>query len=238
MAKAHYQIRIIIYVKLLKLKCMKRIAFILFLCLSFGTLFAQESVKLQNAGNDALRAKDYAKAIENYEKALAVWGTAPQDFPMLYNCAICAFQIKDYEKAIKYFDLSITNNYKPEDAFFNKAIVYKVLKNNDEYLKTLNEGFAKFPESTKFKGELSRNNFVEGVNHYNRGNTLLKGAIDKVTSKKFKDAKDPGYIAEIEKAKKEFSDAIPSLDKAIELNPADEKAKEIKAACEKQVKTL
>ena len=47
-----------------------------------------------------------------------------------------------------------------------------------------------------------------------------------------------GENAEIAKAKKEFSDAIPSLDKAIELNPADEKAKEIKAACEKQVKAL
>lgn len=212
--------------------------FILFLCLGFGTLFAQESVKLQNAGNDALRAKDYAKAIENYEKAMAVWGTAPPDFAMIYNCAICAFQIKDYEKAIKYFDQSIVNNYKPEDAYFNKAIVYKVLKNNDEYLKALNEGFAKFPENAKFKSEISRNNFAEGVNHYNKGNTLLKGAIDKITAKKYKDAKDPGYIAEIEKAKKEFSDAIPSLDKAIELDPANEKAKEIKTACEKQVSAL
>lgn len=79
---------------------------------------------------------------------------------------------------------------------------------------------------------------MEAVAHYNGGNGLLKAAIDKITSKKYKDANDPGYKAEIAKAKKEFSDAIPSLDKAIELNPADEKAKEIKAACEKQVKAL
>lgn len=217
---------------------MKKMAFILFLCLGFGTLFAQESVKLQNAGNDALKAKDYAKALENYEKALAVWGTQPQDFGMIYNCAFCAFQVKDYPKAIKYFDQSIANNYKPEDALFNKAIVYKVQKNNDEYVKVLAEGLKKYPENAKFKGEAARNYLFEAVGHYNRGNAILKGAIEKVTAKKFKDAKDPLYKAEIEKAKKEFSDAIPSLDMAIELNPADTKAKELKESCEKQVKTL
>lgn len=217
---------------------MKKITLVLFFCLGFVSLFAQESIKLQNAGNDALKAKDYAKAIENYEKAMAVWGTAPQDSVMFFNCAICAFQVKDYDRAIKYFDLAATHNYKAADALFNKAIVYKIQKNNDAYLAAINEGAAKFPENAKFKGELSKNFFLEAVGHYNGGNAILKGAVDKINAKKFKDANDPGYKAEIEKAKKEFSAAIPLLDKAIELNPADEKAKEIKAACEKQVKAL
>ena len=59
---------------------MKRMAFVLMLCLGFGTLFAQENIKLQNAGNDALKAKDYAKALENYEKAMAVWGYCSKGF--------------------------------------------------------------------------------------------------------------------------------------------------------------
>ncbi len=217
---------------------MKKLAFILLVCLSVGTLFAQESAKLYNAGNDAIKAKNYAKALENYEKAAAVWGTAPADYGMFYNCAICAFQIKEYDKAIKYFDLCYTNNYKPEDALYNKAIVNKIKKNNDEYLKAINEGFAKFPENAKFKGDVSKLNFVEGVGHYNGGNSILKAAIEKINSKKFKDAKDPGYVAEIEKAKKEFTDAITSFTKASELNPADTKSAELKAACEKQVKAL
>jgi len=217
---------------------MKRIAVLLFLCVGFVTLFAQESVKLQNAGNDALKAKDYATALGNYEKAMAVWGTAPKDSVMFYNCGICAIQVKDYEKAIKYFGLAETHNFKPADALFKIALIYKFQKNNEAYLKTINEGAAKYPDNANFKGEISKNFLMEGVSHYNSGNALLKGAIDKITSKKFKDAKDPGYIAEIAKAKKEFSDAIPSFDKAIELNPADAKAQELKAACEKQVKAL
>lgn len=217
---------------------MKRTAFFLIMLFCVGTIFAQEHIKLQNAGNDALKAKDYAKALENYEKAAAAWGNEPKDYAMFYNCAFSSFQLKDYEKAIKYFDMCYTNNFKPADALYNKAIVYKIQKNNDEYLKAINEGYAKFPDNAKFKGDLGKTYFAEGVNRYNSGNTILKGAVDKMNAKKFKDAKDPAYLAEIEKAKKEFKDASASFDKAIELNPADEKAKEIKAACEKQVKSL
>jgi hypothetical protein len=50
---------------------MKKVALILFVCFSFGILSAQESIKLQNAGNDALKAKDYATALGNYEKAIS-----------------------------------------------------------------------------------------------------------------------------------------------------------------------
>ena len=214
---------------------MKRIAFILLFCLSLGSISAQESAKLYNAGNDALKAKDFAKALENYEKAQAVWGTAPQDYAMLYNCGICAIQLKDYEKAIKYFDSCYTNNFKPEDALFSKAVVYQAQKNNDAFLKTINEGVSKFPENTKFKKVLSGVYYSEGVSKFNSGNTILKSAVDKLKANKFKDANDPVYKSEIVKAKKEFSDAMPSFDKAIELDPANERAKELKTSCEKQV---
>jgi tetratricopeptide (TPR) repeat protein len=217
---------------------MKKVALILILCLGFVSLFAQESIKLQNAGNDALNAKDYAKALENYEKAMAVWGTAPKDSVMFYNCGICAIQVKDYGKAIKFFELAAAHNFKAEDALFKIALIHKFQKNNEAYLKTINDGIAKYPANANFKGELSKNYLLEGVARYNSGNALLKGAIDKINAKKYKDANDPGYKAEIAKAKKEFSDAIPSFDKAIELNPADTKAQELKAACEKQVKAL
>lgn len=217
---------------------MKKLIFIFVLCLSFGTLIAQETVTLKNAGNDALKAKDYAKALENYEKAIGAWGTDSMDYAMVYNTAYCAVQLKDYEKANKYFDQSIAGNYKPEESYFYKVMILKMQKNNDEYLKALNEGVVKFPESEKFKTELSKYYLIEGNTHYNNGATILKGAIAKITSKKYKDTNDPAYKAEIEKVKKEFSDAIPSLDKALELNPADANAKAIKAACEKQLKTL
>lgn len=212
--------------------------FVFVLCLSFGMISAQESIAFKNAGNAAIAAKDYAKAFENFEKALAVWGTAAPDFVMIYNSAFCAFQIKNFEKAIKYYDQSIAGNYKSEDALYNKALVYKAQKNNEEYFKMLKDGIAKFPDNTKFKVELGRYYSTEGKTFYNKGAMFLKNAIDKVNSKKFKDINDPAYKAEIEKAKKEFRSAIPSFTKALELNPADANAKSIKEYCENQLKTL
>lgn len=217
---------------------MKKMIFIFVLCLSFGMLSAQPNVELKNAGNEALKVKDYAKALENYEKAIAAWGTDSLDYAMIYNTAYCAVQLKDYEKAIKYFDQSITGNYKPEDAIFNKAFIYKGQKNTEEYLKVLNDGIVKYPEDAKLKGELAKYYLIEGNTRYNNGATILKGAVGKITSKKYKDTNDPAYKAEIEKSKEEFKAAIPSLDKSLELNPANANAKAIKAACEKQIKTL
>lgn len=217
---------------------MKKMIFFI-LCLGFGTLMAQETaVTLKNAGIDALKAKDYAKALENFEKANAALGAGAQDYPMIFNCAVCAIQIKNYDKAIKYFDQTIAGNYKLEDSFYNKAMVWKLQKKDEEYVKVLNEGIAKFPENPKFKTELSKYYLMEGSVQYNNGAKLLKSAIDKLKLKKYKDSKDPAYLADIEKVKKEFSDAIPLLDKALELNPADATAKTLKANCEQQLKTL
>ena len=217
---------------------MKKMIFVFVLCFSFANLIAQDAASFKNAGNDALKVKDFAKAIENYEKAIAVWGTAAPDYAMIYNTAVCAIQIKDYAKAAKYFDQTIAGNYKPEDSLFNKAMVLKLQKKNEEYVKVLNEGIVKYPENTKFKAELSKYYVIEGSVQYNGGATLLKSAIDKIKSKKYKDTKDPAYLADIEKVKKEFSDAIPLLEKALELNPTDANAKTMKANCEKQLKTL
>ena len=72
----------------------------------------------------------------------------------------------------------------------------------------------------------------------NAANAILKAAIDKINTKKFKDAKDPGYVAEMGKAKKEFALAITSLDKTLEYNPADDKANALKETCDKQIATL
>lgn len=70
--------------------------------MSIISVFAQESVELKNAGNEALRTKDYAKALESFEKAITVWGDQPTDFAMIYNAGVCAYQLKSFDKAITF----------------------------------------------------------------------------------------------------------------------------------------
>jgi tetratricopeptide (TPR) repeat protein len=216
---------------------MKRTMMILALCLSFGTIFAQSAVDLKKAGDAALDAKDFKKALENYDKALAAWGNQPQNNIMINNAAACAYKLKEYPKAIKYFDLLIKANVQTEDTYFYKANSCKMIKKDEECVKTYTEGLAKFPESAKLKDGLCKYYRGEGKIHYINGTKIFKAATDKVNAQKLKPT-DPAYLAEAAKAKKEFTAAVELIDKALSINPSDADSKTVKAACEQNLKAL
>lgn len=216
---------------------MKRTMMIFALCLSFGTIFAQSAGDLKKAGDAALEAKDYKKALENYDKALAAWGNEPQNNVMINNASACAYKLKEYPKAIKYYDLLIKANVQTEDTYYYKAISCKMLKKDDECVKTYTDGLAKFPESAKLKDGLCKYYRGEAKNHYFAGNKIFEAATAKVNAQKLKPT-DPAYLAEAAKAKKEFTNAVSLTDKALAINPADDEAKKTKAACEQNLKVL
>ena len=213
---------------------MKRMLIIFVLCFSFGTLFAQSAVGLKNAGNAAMEAKDYKKALENYEKAMASWGSEPKNFAMISNAGSCAYKLKDYPKAIKYFDLLIAGNAQTEQTYMFKANSYKMLKKDDECIKTYNDGLTNFPQSALIKDGFSKYYRAESKIHYIQGTKIYKVVADKVTAKKMKTT-DPGYLSEAAKAKKEFDTAITLIDKSLAINPNDDEAKKVKAACEQNL---
>jgi tetratricopeptide (TPR) repeat protein len=212
---------------------MKRTLLVFALCFSFGTIFAQSAVEFKKAGDAASDAKDYKKALENYDKALAAWGNEPQNNIMINNAATCAYKLKEYPKAIKYFDLLIKANVQTEDTYYFKANSYKVLKNDEECLKAFNDGLAKFPESAKLKDGLFKYYRSESKTHYNAGANILT----KLNGQKLKPT-DATYLAGVAKAKKEFTTSGSLIDKALAINPADSEAKATKAACEQNLQVL
>jgi tetratricopeptide (TPR) repeat protein len=216
---------------------MKRTMMIIALCLSFGTIFAQSAVELKNAGNAALEAKDYKKALENYDKALAAWGNEPQNNIMINNAGACAYKLKEYKTAIKYFDLLIAGKAESEATYVYKANSYKMLKKDEDCVKAFNDGLAKYPESASLKDGLTKYYRAEGKNHYIAGTNIYKAVTDKVNAQKLKPT-DPVYLAEAAKAKKELTTAVSLIDKALAINPADADAKAVKAACEVNLKAL
>ncbi|MBV5312644.1 MAG: tetratricopeptide repeat protein [Prolixibacteraceae bacterium] len=217
---------------------MKRffLAIVLFFSIAVG--FAQDektAIDLKNEGNEALRTKDYSKALQLYEQALGKWGTDPKDTAMVYNMAVCAYQTKSFDKAIKLLDESIALNYKKSTAILYKANTYKALKKDAEYLKTLEEALVLSPNDDKIKGMLASVYVKEANVFYTAGATILKTAAADVAAAKYKTT-DPQYKDAEGKAKEEFKKALPIIEKALGYDPNNATAKQLKAACEQTIK--
>jgi len=122
---------------------MKKIVFLLTLCLSVGQLFAQDADKLRDEGDAALKAKNYAEALTKYSEYLKL--TDYQDEARIFNCAFSADQAKKYEEAAELFDMSIKKGYNADDAYVGKAKAYRELNNPTEFVATVKEGLKAFP---------------------------------------------------------------------------------------------
>ncbi len=217
---------------------MKRLFLAIVLCFGIIVAFAQDektAVDFTNEGNEALRAKDYPKALQLYEQALSKWGDTPKDTAMVYHMAVCAYQTKSFDKAIKYLDESIVLDYKKETAFLYKANIYKIQKNDEQYLKTLEEALVVSPNDEKIKGMLATVYLKEANVFYTSGATVLKNAAADVAAAKYKTTDEP-YKAAAEKAKDEFKKALPLVEKALVIDPENATGKQLKAACEQNIK--
>ncbi|WP_159521786.1 tetratricopeptide repeat protein [Sunxiuqinia indica] len=211
---------------------MKRFFLVIVFCLGMIAGFAQDAVdavQLKNEGNDALRGKDYKKALELFEKSLANWGEEETDNAMVYNAGYCAYKTKEYEKAAKFFGQSIDSKYKTSTAYLYKA--NSLLKSGDEegFVETLETGIAANPNSSKMKSMLSKYYLKEGNAFYKEGAAILKQAATDVSAGKYKTTDDQ-YAEATAKAKAEFKKSLPLFDKALELTPNNDTAKQLKAA--------
>jgi pilus assembly protein Flp/PilA len=217
---------------------MKRFFLAIVFCFGIVVGFAQEeksAIDFKNEGNDALREKNYAGALKSYEEALSKWGEEPKDTAMVYNMAFCAYKTNSFEKAVTLFDEAIKLNYKKETAYLYKADSFKKQKKDAEYVKTLEEALVASPNDAKVKGMLATVYVKEANVFYSSGATILKNAAADVAAAKYKTT-DPQYKDADTKAKDEFKKALPIIEKALEYEPENATAKQLKAACDQMIK--
>ena len=217
---------------------MKRFLLAIVFCFGIVVGFAQDeksAIDLKNEGNEALRTKNYPTALKLYEQALSKWGDEPKDTAMVYNMAVCAYQSKDFDKAIKLLDETIALNYKKETALLYKINTYKAMKNDVEYEKALEAALANSPNDGKLKGMLANIYLKEANVFYTAGATILKNAAADVAAAKYKTTDEPYKVA-TEKAKDEFKKALPLVEKALVIDSENATGKQLKAACEQNIK--
>lgn len=173
--------------------------------------------------------EDYQNAVKSYEQAIA---TAEGDSDALvYNAAIAAYRGEMLDKAVELFGKSVENNYRAETAIYYKAVTLRKLNRDDEYKATLEEGVQKFPKEDRLTSALANIYVSEGNELYKKGVAILTAANEKVNSGALSTA-DDAYTAEVNKAKKEFQEAVNVLDKALSLDAGNANAKKLKEASE------
>ncbi len=116
--------------------------------------------------------KNNLKAVEYFEKVLqinstpAVAGADKTDMPY-YGfldtnatslAAVAAFDMKDYDKAKKYFQIMIDKGFREGRPYTNMAQILKSEKNEDAMMEVIKKGRAKYPEDAAL--------IIEELNYY------------------------------------------------------------------------
>ena len=70
--------------------------------------FAQDAADKINEANEALKAKEYAKAFELYDDAMNNLGDVQVPDAINYNIGLAGYNSNNFEKAIGYFDKART----------------------------------------------------------------------------------------------------------------------------------
>ncbi len=192
---------------------MKRLFFILAIFLSPVLSFAQDSksaAEVKNAGNEALRAKNYKGALEMYEKYLGSGeeGVAT-DSKTIYNMATCARKLKIYDKALKFLNKTKDLGYKADAATFYIGSVYKSKGDDAKAKEVFEKALVDYPSSRylpNFKKQVTTYMNKDAADIFNEANTIAGKASGKPAAEYLEIMK--GAVAKFNEAKSAFKKVL------------------------------
>ncbi len=111
---------------------------------------------LTNSGIDGFNTEDFNKALFAFENILYINDlsmfkeeTPAVDTAIVYNCALAAYNAKDWAKAEKYFNQSIDLNYGGGDAVLLLDQVFDASGDSSKIAPNLQRGFQQYPEDER-----------------------------------------------------------------------------------------
>lgn len=180
--------------------------------------FAQDAADKINQANDALKAKDYAKAFALYEDAMGNLGDVQVPDAINYNIGIAAYNSNNLEKAVAYFDKAIAANANVAKAHDYKARAYSKLKDYKNAVASYEQAIASTDGDTKAM-------VYNGAIAAYRGK-LMDKAVDwfaQSVESGYKGATAQYYKAAALKAQKKNDEYKAALEEGAKLFPGDKK---------------
>ena len=160
---------------------------------------------------------DYAASLKAFENIMEVSKTRVYegyiDTIVVYNAALAAKNAGQHDKAIQYFRKSIDMNYGGSVAYYLLKSEYDIINDSVNVIKTLEEGFKKYPDTSLI--------LIEIVNYYLTIGDAEKGLIYLERAEKLESSNPSIYFAKgtlYEKTGNKEK-ALEAYNQAIEIDP-------------------
>ena len=115
-------------------------------------------IQLETKAIMGFNKKDFNSSINAFEGILRAGKTRVYegvvDTVVVYNAALAARNAGNHQKAIEYFRQAIDLNYGGSDAYYLLKTEYITVNDSNAAIKTLEEGYAKYPDTTLLVIEL------------------------------------------------------------------------------------
>lgn len=167
--------------------------------------YAQDAAEKINQANEALNAKDYAKAYTLYDDAMKNIGDVQVDASINYNIGFAAYKSENLEGAVKYFDKAIEAGTNVSKCHEYKALAYNDKKDYTNAIASFEQAIATATEG------------VDALN-YNAGIAAYRGKMNEKAVELFGKAYEFGYKGESSIYYKAI--ALKGLNKDVEYKAA------------------
>lgn len=205
---------------------MKRI-FTLALALGVTTaaLAQEDVVSLRKTATEQAKAGEYAAAVTNFTKAISIQEAAGvTDTALYFNTAVSAYKGMDYKKGAQYFDKCIQLGYEKEKCYKFGGACLQSIEDYGKLQETMKKATNEFPSNTTFQQMLSTSYVGQAKPKLDEANNIIKNA------EPIKSSDVEKYNAEIARAKQVFSEALPTVEQAYQINPENKSAIQLLAS--------
>ena len=181
-----------------------------------------------------MTAKNYPEVVAKYSEYLKA--TNYEDESRIFNCAFAAFQAKQYDTAVQFYDMAIQKGYKVDDAYTGKAMALRSLDKAAEFSATVEAGLKANAQNTNLEKLLygycmKKAQAAQKAGKLTEAEDLFKDVLvvnnKQTAANPIAQTEPEKYAAEKKKADAEMAKAKGYLEQAIALNPNDANSKKI-----------
>lgn len=167
--------------------------------------------QLLNYGANQYNAKEYEKALLAFQRTVDVATKLNfTDSLAVYYAGISAAELKRWETAAKYFQMSADIDYRGASTYSRLAKVYFAMDSTDQAVSTIQKGMMKYPEDKTLMVDMT--NYFLDKDDMRGAEKMLKGILDKdPTNAVFR-----FYLGSIYDKGQRYDEAIREYTKAIE----------------------